>query len=206
VRGFAPRGGPRGVRLALVMRGAYLVLACAAAGVVDGAVRAATDGGGWGVDAWVALALLVLGTAATAVAVVSGRRPAGAASPTSDAQYILADIGLALERAVHRVPLLRRAAPLIWTLPGRFRWLAALLDLRRHPWRFALTVSVAAGLAAAVGHGVTEEPTTSHLIRQVGAGSIIAGVEALAAFLGFAVLGRYLGLRLDRVAPSPEPE
>jgi hypothetical protein len=205
VRGFAPAGGPRGARLALVMRGAYVVLACAMAASIYGMVRAATAGSGWGVDAWIALALLVLGTAATAMAVATSRTPAAAASASPGNQYILADIGLALERAAKRVPLLRRAAPLIWTLPSRVPRLVASLDLRRHPWRFALAVSLAAGLAVAIGHGVTEEATSDHIARQLGAGAIIAGVEALAALLGFALLGRYLGLRSHTGTEAPEP-
>jgi hypothetical protein len=193
VRGFATGGGPRGARLALVMRGAYVVLACAVAGAVDGVVRAATDGGGWGVDAWVALALLVCGAAATGATVAWTRCSAGAASASPEAQDIVVDI----ERAAGRVALLRRALPPVHAALDRAPRLTASLDLRRHPWRFALAVSIVVGLAAAIGHGITEEPTTNHLLRQLLAGAIIAGVEALAAFLGFVLLGGYLGLRSD---------
>jgi hypothetical protein len=172
---------------------------------IYGIARAATAGSGWGVDAWIALALLALGAVATAAAVGASRKSARAASVSPENQYILADIGLALERAAKRVPPLRRAAPLIWTLPSRVPGLVASLDLRRHPWRFALALSLAAGLAAAIGHGVTEEATTNHIARQLGAGAIIASVEALAALLGFAVLGRYLGLRTHTATGAPEP-
>lgn len=34
-----------------------------------------------------------------------------------------------------------------------------------------------------------------HVLRALAAGAVIASVEALASLLGFAVLGRYLGLR-----------
>jgi hypothetical protein len=204
-RGLAPPGGPRGARLAFVMRGAYVVLTCAVAASLFGAVRAATGRGGWGVDAWIALGLLVLGATVSGATVASSRKPAGASSASPENQYILADIGLALERAARRVPMLRQAAPLIRSLASRVPRLVSALDLRRRPWRCAFTVSVAAGLTAAIGHGVTEEPTTNHLARQLGAAAIIAGVEALAALLGFAVLGRYLGLRSHTSAEAPEP-
>jgi hypothetical protein len=193
VRAFAPAGGPRGARLALVMRGAYVVLACAVAGAVYGAIRVASAGGGWGVDAWTALGLLVLAAVGTGATVAWTRCSAGAASASPDAQDIVVDI----DRAAGRVPLVRRALPPIHALLGRAPRLTASLDLRRHPWRFALAMSLAVGLAAAIGHGITEEPTTDHLLRQLYAGAIIAGVEALAAFIGFVLLGGYLGLRSD---------
>jgi hypothetical protein len=69
---------------------------------------------------------------------------------------------------------------------------------RRHPWRFAAGVSIVAGVALAVGHGLSEGGVpVHHVLRALDAGAIIACVEALAALLGFAVLGRYLGLRSD---------
>lgn len=216
----SPEGGPHGARLALVLRGTLVVLACAGTGIAYGVVRALLSGTVLSLGGWVALAVLVSGVAATGFAAVRGWRLAAAAAlpPAGPEQHdILGDIQaaalLALERAAHRVPTLaaplRRAASLVATLPAalahRAPRLSAWLDLRRHPWRFALTVSIVAGLAVAVGHGVGEGATTDHLPKQLLAGGLIASIEAAAALLGFAVLGRYLGLRSDTRAAAPAP-
>lgn len=77
--------------------------------------------------------------------------------------------------------------------------LSAWVDLRAHPWRFAVTVAGTAGLvlasARAVGEGL---PSPQHLIPGLVASLALAGVEAMATLLGFAALGRFLGIRSDR--------
>jgi hypothetical protein len=51
-------------------------------------------------------------------------------------------------------------------------------------------------LAFAAGHGLSDGGLSlSHLLNQLLRGALIAGIEALAALLGFAVLGRFLGIR-----------
>jgi HAAS domain-containing protein len=197
--------GLAGGRLALILRGGLVVLACATVAVVYGTARAiAVDAG------WVPLAMLALATVATVVTVVRGLQRARMASlslAAPEQPNALGDIHAAAVVALRRARI-SRAATLVQALPQalerRVPWTGAL-DLRRHPWRFAIVVSIGAGLAAALGHGLTEEPTVQHLSRQLLAGAIIAGVEALASLLGFAVLGRYLGLRSGTAAPSPEP-
>jgi hypothetical protein len=76
------------------------------------------------------------------------------------------------------------------------RWIGP----RRRPWRFAWTVSLAAGLALAAAHGVGEGgvPGLADLPRAILAGAILAGAETLSALAGFLVLGRWLGLRPAR--------
>lgn len=196
--------GLTGARVALVVRGSAVVLACATVAVVYGTGRAiAMDAG------CVPLALLALTTAATGVTAARGvgkARTASLSLATPEQPDALGDIWAAAVAASEwaRLP---RAASLVRTLPAAFErrvpWIREL-DLRRHPWRFAIAVSVAAGLATAIGHGVIEGPTTSHLLRQIGAGAVIAGAEALASLTGFALLGRYLGLRSGTGAASPE--
>jgi hypothetical protein len=158
--------GLAGGRVALTLRGSLVVLACAAIAVIYGTGRAIALDAGWG-----ALAILALATAVAAVAAARGLHKARAASLSLEAPEqpdALGDIHAAVVVALERARL-RWAASLARTLPThverRMPWIRAL-DLRRHPWRFAIAVSVAAGLAAAIGHGVMEEPTTSHLIRQ----------------------------------------
>jgi hypothetical protein len=211
----APFGGPRGPRLALVLRGAVVVLCCAGGTVAAATVDGLTSGAsGWHAGAWLSLAAIGIGVAVTAATVSRSWRRAVAAG-TSDpspsapaADDVLADIQavvvLALAQLARRLPRLRRLlTPVAWsvqTLPGelacRAPRLAAWLDLRHHPWRFAVSVASAAGLAFAAGHGLAEGGVSlANLLSGLLGGALIAGVEALAALLGFAVLGRLLGIR-----------
>jgi len=47
----------------------------------------------------------------------------------------------------------------------------------------------------AAGHAAAEGVSARHPLAALYAGALIATVEAIAALLGFAVLGRFLGLR-----------
>ena len=107
---------------------------------------------------------------------------------------------MALERLARRVPPLKsasdKAADLVRTVPRQVTRRARWLDLRRHPWRFGLTVALAAGLAFAAVHGLTEGgPSLRHLPLELLGGTLITAIEAAAALLGFALLGNYLGIR-----------
>jgi hypothetical protein len=173
----APDGGPAGVRLALVLRGAFVVIACAAVTVGHDAALAVTAPGAWLVLAPITAALVV-----TAATVARGYRLAVAScalapapGPGDDA---LADLEtVALRLLGTRTPS-RGAA-----------W------LRAHPWRLAVTVAVLAGVALAAAHGIGEGVSARHLRDAIVAGVIIAAIEAAAALTGFAVLGRFLAIR-----------
>jgi len=194
--------GPGGARLVLILRGSLVVICCAACTVACAAIAGAVRGGP-SLGGWIALATIALGTAGTAVALAKswGRaRIAGAAKRIDTADDALADIEAvtmtALEQLGRRVPGLKRAcahgAQFVRVVSARLRW----LDLRRHPWRFAVAVALSAGLAGAVGHGLTEGGIpTHHLLRALLGGAIITAIEAAAALLGFALLGNYLGIR-----------
>jgi hypothetical protein len=153
------------------------------AGAIEAAARAAAGGLTWSVDAWAPFAVLVVGAALTAATAARSRRTARALPPSTGEDD-------------HDVEWVPRG------LARRFPW----LDLRDHPWRFAITVSLAAGIALAAGHGLTDGGLSlHHLDRQLHAAGLLLGTEGLASLLGFALLGRYLGLRSGTAAPSPEP-
>jgi len=245
----APDGGPRGARLALVLRGALVVVSCAVGSVVCGAVDvlASWSGRGWTPAAWLALVGLALGGAVTGATLSRSRRlaidatrpvhrvddggawesqrggrSAGAFgdSAVTRGSWALAASGyeqdpladlqaaalLALTRLQRRVPMLGsvlgNTAWLVQMLPAELRRRAprvsAWLDLRRHPWRFGASVATTAGLALAAGHAITEGVSSSQLVGALLAAGLIAAIEALAALLGFALLGRVLGIRTPR--------
>jgi hypothetical protein len=67
-------------------------------------------------------------------------------------------------------------------------------------------VATGAGVAIAGAHGLSEGGfSVHHVAREMYAAAILVGTEAFAALIGFALLGRYLGLRSDRGAPSTGP-
>jgi len=241
-----PSGGPRGARLALVLRGALVVVSCTVGTVVCAAVDAIASSSGWTPAAWPALGGLALGGAVTSVTLSRSRRlasevtrlvhriddggPTGchpeadvagvrdpvvtsgsaALAAPSYAQDPLADLQavtvLALERLQRRVPPLRgvlgNTALLVQTLPveltRRAPRVSVWLDLCGHPWRFAVSIAAAAGLALAAGHAITEGVSSVHVPGALLAAALLAAIEALAALLGFALLGRFLGIRSAR--------
>ncbi len=67
------------------------------------------------------------------------------------------------------------------------------VDPRRHPWRFALALSLLAGLGLFAAH-LREGLPPSLRIGLLLAGFFIGG-ESLAVMLGFVILGGFLGLR-----------
>jgi hypothetical protein len=124
----APAGGPRGPRLLLVLRGGLVVVRCAVGTVTYGIADALTTSAGSDgtLTAWLGLAVLTLGAAATAATLSRswrGARVAGIASVAgsredSDALADLRAVGvLTLVRLQRRVPMLDaivgRAAALV---------------------------------------------------------------------------------------------
>ena len=190
--------GPRGVRLTLVLRGARVVTACAWVTLLCGltAVHDAHGAHG-GPPAVSALSLVGLGAVVTFLtgllrrsrrrASAAGVDPGAVPTPDEDALADLTTLGTrALVRFGHRVPSL-----------GRARWLVTVLHLRRHPWRTASIVALAAGLALGLAHGVGEGglPPVHRLPLAVLASLIIATIEGTAVLVSYLTLGRYLGLR-----------
>jgi hypothetical protein len=130
---------------------------------------------------WIALAVVLPVGVLAVLAVARAARLAGASHP-----HDLGDDLAALQR------LAPQSIALLSGLLGRLR-----LDPRAHLWRFAVGVAVCAGLAAGVGHGVTDGglPTLSQLPLAVAGTLIIASMEAVAALAGYVLLGGFLGLR-----------
>jgi hypothetical protein len=204
-RRTAPEGGPRGARLVLILRGVTVVVACAGTSVAVDAIA----GRGITAASWAALAGIGTAAAATAVTVSRSWRLAAAAGAaySSEDEDIISDMQVVALRAIatagRRVPALKapldRAAELASALPKeatrRAPRLCTWLDLRTHPWRFAFTIAALAGLALAAGHGLMEGVNPRHITGAVVAGVLIATIEALSALAGFAVLGRFLGIR-----------
>jgi hypothetical protein len=85
--------------------------------------------------------------------------------------------------------------------------LASWFDLRHHPWRFAWTFAIAAGLGLALGHGIGEggPPPLRDLSRALLAGSILLSAECAAVLLSFVALGRFLGIRAGSAASAADP-
>ena len=210
--------GPRGVRLALVLRGSQVVFACALVLLFSGLAAAIARAGATPARVWIVLALLAAGVGRTWPYLWQGRRRTLAArvdlrNTPSDQEDALSDLlavgSLLLTRLERRFSVarglrdaLRRHAA--W-LHGRAPRLASWFDLRHHPWRFASTFAFAAGLALAVGHGFGEggPPPLRDLSRALAAGSIVLSIECAMVLLCFGALGRYLGIRGRASAVDP---
>jgi hypothetical protein len=166
-------GSLTGAGLDRVRRGALVVGGGGALGTLDVALR--------GLDgplpdpAVIAAALTGVGSVACLAAAWRCRRLAVAGAAPADPVMTLAG-GI--------VRLVARRAPRL------ARW----FDLARRPWRAATLTAAAAGLALAGAHGLAEGPP-SELTRGLLAGGLLAVIEAMLALAGFAVLGRFLGLR-----------
>ena len=187
--------GPRGIRLTLVLRGARVVMACAWVTLFCGVAVVRDAHGAPPPASTIALA----GLAATVVvftgvlrrsrrrASAAGVDPAGVPTPDEDALADLTAIAAGLlARFGHRTASVPRAP-----------WMSTVRSVRRHPWRFAVVVALAAGLALGVAHGVGEGglPPVHRLPLAVLAGLIIATVEAGAVLVSYLALGGYLGIR-----------
>jgi hypothetical protein len=173
---------------------AMLPVAAVSAGNVAGA-----DWGEGAMSAFVAVAVPVaavwaLGAAGRVegleatppVGTLGDRADHAAARPAESALDVLADCVLTLTA---RRPWSARLAGEVTDLwsravdraPGLMSW----LELRRHPWRTALTVSVTAGIAL----------KSTDLILKGDIDIPAAAIEAAAVFVAFWLLGGVLGLR-----------
>ncbi|MBV8954511.1 MAG: hypothetical protein JO179_10255 [Solirubrobacterales bacterium] len=209
-----PAGGLGGTRLTLVLRGAQVVFVCVAGtlicavGVALSAASSPTPG------VWISIALLGAGAVAGTIPLwrASHRASAAArvgaplgASPEEDALADIAALGsAAFVRLERRWPRLgggrERISVWLGELRNRAPRLMAWVDLRRHPWRFALAVALASGLALAVAHAVGEggPPSLHELPTALVASLLIVAIEGAAVLLGFLVLGGFLGIRGSR--------
>jgi hypothetical protein len=95
------------------------------------------------------------------------------------------------------LPAVRRGCGLaaaLWRLAARrLPWAPVWLNLRRHPWRFCVSVAaaaVAASAALSVAGAISEGARPSPQDALAG-----AALEGVAVVLGFALLGRFLGIR-----------
>lgn len=91
------------------------------------------------------------------------------------------------------------AAASLW---ARASWIRRSCDPTRRPWGFALLLAICAGLlvlALALLTAVVRGDLTAPSAGAVGQATFIAtlmvGFEATLVLLGYATLGRYLGLR-----------
>ncbi len=191
--------GPRGVRLALVLRGTLVVAVCAAVTFLCGLGVVVHAGGVPSLRDAIAVAVLGAALLATARVLWHGRRRAAAAGLDRMAAPTASEDALADLAAI--------GAPVLVPLRQRLPRLTAWLDLRRHPWRVASLVALAAGLALGLAHGFGEggPPSPHQLPMAALAGLIIVTIEASAVLVGFLTLGRYLGIRPSADATSDEP-
>lgn len=130
----------------------------------------------------------------TPVAVIGGLRAAARAcwlEDCGDAGDVLDVIAAAAGALAGRWALAgaaHRLAGDVWRAArARAPRLTNWLDLRHHPWRAAVTASVAAGLALKAPDLLRGDPDF-----------LDAAVEAVAVFACFAVLGALLGLRAEQ--------
>ncbi len=209
----APIGGPSGHRLRFLLRGGAVVVGCGTLIVTGAALLGAFADTGWTPLDWGALALVMLLVIATGVELVRSARVAAAATPTSSDSATPADaladlqafVLLAVAKLGQRIPALRR--PLTASVNAADAWarsirdyaprISAWLDLRGHPKRFALSVSLGAGVVLAAGHAVLEPGLPRHVLNALLGAVVIIAVEATASIAGFALLGRFLGIRID---------
>ncbi len=195
--GMLPNAG-----LALVLRGTRVVLGGAgAAGLI---VLSRATSGGAGVRAGEVAGMLAMAALGIAVAVSCGRCRRLLSGEDSDQAAPAARherVGLSTPDEADFV-LLAADRVASW-LRGRVPPLARWLNLRAHPWRFALAVAATAGVGLAAVHGLSEgAPSAGHLIGGLIAAAIIAAIEAAATLLGFAALGPVLGLRGANPRPA----
>jgi hypothetical protein len=196
-----PEGGPHGPRLALILRGAVVVVTCSGITLAYDVVTALA-GSRVSLKGWIAVGALAAGTAGTAIMLALGWRRAALARPHGAAPGTAGDDALADLEAVASLAIawLRRRLPVLHRpldrLTATARTFTVWPSLRVQPWRFALVAAIAAGIAIAAGHGVTEGISAHHVIGALAAAAVITAVEASAALTGFVILGRFLGIRV----------
>ena len=145
---------------------------------------------------------LAVVTVGVPVAAYAALRAAGRVSwlgPTRDGENTLDVIAAVCRASAGRVPCgdqVVRSAAALWQAayrraPRLMRW----LDLRRHPWRAAVTASAAAGLALKAPDLLLGDPDL-----------IDAAIEAAAVYACFAAFGGLLGLRDGRPADASKAE
>ena len=175
-RAWVVRRGGDPALLLLVRRGSALVAGCLMVVGVCAAMTAARHG----TDLTAVAVGLIVGSGALLCACARTLRRAFASAESSSLD------------SDHDV--LAELAPLLGGATGKQleRWMSP-----RRPWRFALAVSLVSGLGLAAAHGVTDggPPDLAHLPGAVLAGAILAVAETLSSFVGFLVLGRWLGIR-----------
>jgi hypothetical protein len=71
--------------------------------------------------------------------------------------------------------------------------LRRVLDIRRYPWRFCTVVMIIAGAGLILFQGISEG-LPANLAHALEASAILFSGEVLSGLIGFAILGRYLGL------------
>lgn len=200
-------------RLTLVLRGAQVVFACVVGTLICALAVALSASSSPSPGVWVSIALLGGGAVAGTIPLWRASHRARAARlgepfgapPEEDA---LADIAALASAWFARLEQTRpglgtgreRISVRLSDLRDRAPRLMAWLDLRRHPWRFALVVALAAGLALATAHAVGESglPSLHELPVALLAGLLIVAIEGAAVLLGFLVLGGFLGIRSSR--------
>ncbi len=91
-----------------------------------------------------------------------------------------------------------RALQVLLRLDPLLNWrpvatLRRVLDIRRYPWRFCTVVMIIAGAGLILVQGISEGPP-ANLARALEASAILFSGEVFSGVIGFAILGRYLGL------------
>jgi hypothetical protein len=200
------------IRLRYVVRGLLVLVACAALTVVVAAsgVAVALATGAAHRSALVAVAAgLLLCAAVTAVGGWSARtashRLASVDGPplTATGREVLADllatVGDGVRWIVRRVPVATAPTGFAALVPADAARALRPLDPRDHPWRYASAVALLAGclvpaldLLVLVAKG---ELYGSQLSTLAVSAPVLIVFEATLVLLGFATLGRYLGLR-----------
>jgi hypothetical protein len=203
-----------GTRLTLVLRGAQVVFACVAGTLICAVAVALSASSSPTPGVWVSIAVLGAGAVLGTIPLWRASHRAWAARlggplgapPEEDALADIAALASAgLSRLERRWPRLgagqERVSVWLRELRDRAPRLMAWLDLRRHPWRFAFVVALAAGLALAAAHAVGEggPPSLHELPVALLAGLLIVAIEGGAVLLGFLVLGGFLGIRGSRL-------
>jgi hypothetical protein len=154
-----------------IYRANAVTLACVAVIVVAFAISDAAIG------ATAALGAVALAGAFALVRSLARARPLAGREPEGDAYDDL--IALAPD------PVQAPAAPVaVW--------------IRRHPWLFCAAFAAACGLAVGAGHIASDGGFSGNALGAARAVLLLGAIEGAAVALGFAALGRMLGIRRSR--------